>query len=58
MDHDTIADHTCLILVVYLTVSNETTSHSTDLRNLEHLLNLDFTRDDFLLHLVEHTLHR
>ena len=43
---------------MYLTLGNETTGNSTHLRNLEGLLHLNLTGNDFLLHLVEHTNHR
>ena len=57
MDHDSVADDTGFVLVVYLTVNHQTTGNSTHLRYLEHLLHLNLTRDDLLFHLVEHTLH-
>ena len=43
---------------MYLTLGNETTGDGTHLRNLEGLLHLNLTGNDFLLHLVEHTYHR
>ena len=43
---------------MYLTLGNETTGNSTHLGNLEGLLHLNLTGNDFLLHLVEHTNHR
>ena len=58
MYDDTVANHTGLVLVVHLTIGHQTTGNGTHLRYLEHLLDLNLTSDDFLLHLVEHTLHR
>ena len=58
MNHDTIADHASLVLVMYLTIGNQTTGNGTHLRYLEHLLDLNLTSDNLLLHLVEHTFHR
>ena len=58
MNHDTVADDTGLVLIVYLTLGNQTTGHCADLGDLEYLLHFNLTRDNLLLHLVEHTLHR
>ena len=58
MDDNTIANNAGLVLVVYLSVDNQTAGHGTHLRDLEYLLHLDLAGYNLLLHLIEHTLHR
>src|SRR5574344_1688212 len=58
VDDDTITYYAGLVLVVYLTLGDQTTGNGAHLRDLEHLFHLNFAGDNFLLHFVKHALHR